>query len=51
VVDPFLAEHVRAGPLTREFESCNITANVVAPGFVDTDMTAAGPNAVTARIG
>jgi hypothetical protein len=42
VVDPFRAEQVRAGPLTREFESCKITANVVAPGFVDTDITAVG---------
>lgn len=32
-----------ARSLTRELGSRNITANVVAPGFIDTDMTAALP--------
>jgi NAD(P)-dependent dehydrogenase (short-subunit alcohol dehydrogenase family) len=34
-----------ARSITRELGSRNITANVVAPGFVDTDMTAALPEA------
>jgi 3-oxoacyl-[acyl-carrier protein] reductase len=34
-----------ARSLARELASRNITANVVAPGFVDTDMTAALPEA------
>jgi 3-oxoacyl-[acyl-carrier protein] reductase len=34
-----------ARSLAREFGSRNITANVVAPGFVDTDMTASLPEA------
>ncbi|HEX8630396.1 MAG TPA: 3-oxoacyl-ACP reductase FabG [Catenuloplanes sp.] len=33
-----------ARSITRELGSRNITANVVAPGFVDTDMTAALPD-------
>jgi 3-oxoacyl-[acyl-carrier protein] reductase len=32
--------------LAREVASRNITANVVAPGFIDTDMTRAVPEAV-----
>ncbi|MER2138164.1 MAG: SDR family oxidoreductase, partial [Arthrobacter sp.] len=32
-----------ARSLTRELGSRNITANVVAPGFIDTDMTRALP--------
>jgi 3-oxoacyl-[acyl-carrier protein] reductase len=35
-----------ARSITRELGSRNITANVVAPGFVETDMTAALPAAV-----
>jgi NAD(P)-dependent dehydrogenase (short-subunit alcohol dehydrogenase family) len=35
-----------ARSITRELGSRNITANVVAPGFVQTDMTAALPEAV-----
>src|SRR5207245_1452010 len=34
-----------ARSLAREIGSRNITVNVVAPGFVDTDMTAALPDA------
>jgi 3-oxoacyl-[acyl-carrier protein] reductase len=33
-----------ARSITRELGSRNITANVVAPGFVDTDMTASLPD-------
>lgn len=36
-----------ARALTRELSSRAITANVVAPGFIDTDMTAALPEAIT----
>ena len=36
-----------ARSITRELGSRNITANVVAPGFVETDMTAALPEART----
>lgn len=32
-----------ARSLTREFGARNITANVIAPGFIDTDMTAVLP--------
>ena len=39
-----------ARSITRELGSRNITANVVAPGFVETDMTAALPEARTAEI-
>jgi 3-oxoacyl-[acyl-carrier protein] reductase len=39
-----------ARSLARELGSRNITANVVAPGFVDTDMTAALPPERTAAI-
>jgi 3-oxoacyl-[acyl-carrier protein] reductase len=39
-----------ARSLARELGSRNITANVVAPGFVDTDMTAALPAERTAAI-
>jgi NAD(P)-dependent dehydrogenase (short-subunit alcohol dehydrogenase family) len=34
-----------ARSITRELGSRNVTANVVAPGFIDTDMTAALPEA------
>jgi 3-oxoacyl-[acyl-carrier protein] reductase len=34
-----------ARSITRELGGRNITANVVAPGFIDTDMTAALPDA------
>ena len=34
-----------ARSITRELGSCNITANVVAPGFITTDMTDALPEA------
>ncbi|MEI2731190.1 MAG: 3-oxoacyl-ACP reductase FabG [Dermatophilaceae bacterium] len=37
-----------ARSITRELGGRNITANVVAPGFVDTDMTAALPEATRA---
>ncbi len=37
-----------ARSITRELGARNITANVVAPGFVDTDMTAALPEATRA---
>ena len=33
-----------ARSITRELGGRNITANVVAPGFIDTDMTAALPD-------
>lgn len=36
--------------LARELASRNITANAVAPGFIDTDMTAALPESVTEQI-
>jgi 3-oxoacyl-[acyl-carrier protein] reductase len=39
-----------ARSITRELGSRNVTANVVAPGFVDTDMTAALPEARSAEI-
>jgi NAD(P)-dependent dehydrogenase (short-subunit alcohol dehydrogenase family) len=39
-----------ARSITRELGSRNITANVVAPGFVETDMTAALPEARAAEI-
>jgi len=39
-----------ARSLARELASRNITANVVAPGFVDTDMTAALPEATKTEI-
>ncbi|WP_117215540.1 3-oxoacyl-[acyl-carrier-protein] reductase [Allorhizocola rhizosphaerae] len=39
-----------ARSLTREIASRNITANVVAPGFIDTDMTAALPEERKAEI-
>ena len=39
-----------ARSLARELGSRNITSNVVAPGFVDTDMTAALPDKVKAEI-
>jgi len=39
-----------ARSLARELGSRNITANVVAPGFVDTDMTAALPEERKAAI-
>jgi 3-oxoacyl-[acyl-carrier protein] reductase len=39
-----------ARSVTRELGSRGITANVVAPGFVATDMTAALPEARTAEI-
>jgi NAD(P)-dependent dehydrogenase (short-subunit alcohol dehydrogenase family) len=39
-----------ARSITRELGSRNITANVVAPGFIDTDMTAALPEARKAEI-
>jgi 3-oxoacyl-[acyl-carrier protein] reductase len=39
-----------ARSLARELASRNITANVVAPGFVDTDMTAALPDERKAAI-
>jgi 3-oxoacyl-[acyl-carrier protein] reductase len=38
-----------ARSITRELGSRNITANVVAPGFVETDMTAALPEATQAE--
>jgi 3-oxoacyl-[acyl-carrier protein] reductase len=38
-----------ARSLTRELGSRNITANVVAPGFIETDMTAALPEAQQAE--
>ena len=39
-----------ARSIARELGSRNVTANVVAPGFVDTDMTAALPEARSAEI-
>jgi NAD(P)-dependent dehydrogenase (short-subunit alcohol dehydrogenase family) len=39
-----------ARSVTRELGTRNITANVVAPGFIDTDMTAALPEARRAEI-
>ncbi|MEU4236413.1 3-oxoacyl-ACP reductase FabG [Actinoplanes sp. NPDC026619] len=39
-----------ARSITRELGSRNITANVVAPGFIETDMTAALPEARQAEI-
>jgi 3-oxoacyl-[acyl-carrier protein] reductase len=39
-----------ARSVTRELGSRNLTANVVAPGFIDTDMTAALPEARKAEI-
>lgn len=39
-----------ARSLTRELGTRNITANVVAPGFIDTDMTAALPDERKAEI-
>jgi NAD(P)-dependent dehydrogenase (short-subunit alcohol dehydrogenase family) len=39
-----------ARSITRELGSRNVTANVVAPGFVETDMTAALPEARSAEI-
>ena len=39
-----------ARSVARELGSRNITANVVAPGFVDTDMTRALPDAGSAEI-
>jgi NAD(P)-dependent dehydrogenase (short-subunit alcohol dehydrogenase family) len=39
-----------ARSLARELGSRNITCNVVAPGFVDTDMTAALPEKTRADI-
>ncbi|MGC4896133.1 3-oxoacyl-ACP reductase FabG [Micromonospora sp. DT31] len=39
-----------ARSITRELGSRNITANVVAPGFIDTDMTAGLPEARKAEI-
>ncbi len=39
-----------ARSITRELGSRNVTANVVAPGFIDTDMTAALPEARRAEI-
>jgi 3-oxoacyl-(acyl-carrier-protein) reductase len=38
-----------ARSITRELGSRNITANVVAPGFIETDMTAALPEATQAE--
>ena len=38
-----------ARSITRELGSRNITANVVAPGFIETDMTAALPEAPQGR--
>ena len=38
-----------ARSITRELGSRNITANVVAPGFVETDMTASLPDKLTAE--
>ncbi|MEY3972626.1 MAG: hypothetical protein RLY84_1019, partial [Actinomycetota bacterium] len=35
--------------ITRELGSKNITANVIAPGFINTDMTASLPEDVSAR--
>jgi 3-oxoacyl-[acyl-carrier protein] reductase len=39
-----------ARSITRELGTRNVTANVVAPGFIDTDMTAALPEARKAEI-
>jgi NAD(P)-dependent dehydrogenase (short-subunit alcohol dehydrogenase family) len=39
-----------ARSITRELGSRNVTANVVAPGFIDTDMTTALPEARKAEI-
>jgi NAD(P)-dependent dehydrogenase (short-subunit alcohol dehydrogenase family) len=39
-----------ARSITRELGTRNLTANVVAPGFIDTDMTAALPEARKAEI-
>jgi len=39
-----------ARSITREIGTRNVTANVVAPGFIDTDMTAALPEARKAEI-
>ena len=38
-----------ARSIARELGSRNITANVVAPGFIDTDMTADMPRTATSR--
>lgn len=38
-----------ARSITRELASRNITANVIAPGFINTDMTAALPEDVAAK--
>jgi 3-oxoacyl-[acyl-carrier protein] reductase len=38
-----------ARSITRELGSKNITANVIAPGFINTDMTAALPEELAAR--
>ena len=39
-----------ARSITRELGTRNVTANVIAPGFIDTDMTAALPEARKAEI-
>ena len=39
-----------ARSITRELGTRNITANVVAPGFIETDMTAALPEDRKAEI-
>ena len=39
-----------ARSITRELGTRNITANVVAPGFIETDMTAALPDDAQAEI-
>ncbi len=39
-----------ARSIAREYASRNITANVIAPGFIDTDMTAALPDAMRSKI-
>lgn len=39
-----------ARSIAREYASRGITANVIAPGFVDTDMTASIPEAARAKI-
>jgi len=44
------ANYAAAKSLARELGSRNITANVVAPGFVDTDMTASLPEERKAAI-